>query len=173
MGSGGSGAPAEEDDVTWLHTFFPYEFWDNEGGDFDAAAHATATIGGAGDTPEWGSTPDMVADVQSWLDDPDSSFGWLIFGNEANTNTAKKMASRENPIEEIRPELEIEFEPPPPCPGDFDDSGDVGFTDLLALLTAWGPYKPCPPFIPEDIDQDCDVGFSDLLLLLAAWGPCE
>ena len=29
----------------------------------------------------------------------------------------------------------------PPCPWDFDDSGDVGVKDLLVLLGAWGP---CP-----------------------------
>ena len=29
----------------------------------------------------------------------------------------------------------------PPCPADFDDSGDVGVKDLLFLLGAWGP---CP-----------------------------
>ena len=58
------------------------------------------------------------------------------------------------------------------CPADLDDSGTIGFADLIALLSAWGP---CPHHAgcPEDLDDDGTVGFSDLLILLAAWGPCE
>ena len=55
------------------------------------------------------------------------------------------------------------------CPEDLDQSGDVGFGDLLLLLAAWGP---CGEDCPEDLDDGGDVGFGDLLLLLAAWGPC-
>ena len=61
----------------------------------------------------------------------------------------------------------------PACPADLDGTDDVGFPDLLAVLSAWGTYEPCPPFIPEDIDKDCEVGFDDLLAVLSAWGPCE
>lgn len=57
--------------------------------------------------------------------------------------------------------------------GDVDRDGMVNFSDLLAVLAAWGPYEPCPPFKPEDLDEDCEVGFSDLLVVLATWGPCE
>ncbi|NNM26252.1 MAG: hypothetical protein HKO59_09775 [Phycisphaerales bacterium] len=54
------------------------------------------------------------------------------------------------------------------CPADLDESGDVGFTDLLALLAAWGPCGGCV----ADLDGSGDVGFADLLTLLAAWGVC-
>ncbi len=57
--------------------------------------------------------------------------------------------------------------------GDVDRDGMVNFSDLLAVLAAWGPYEPCPPFKPEDLDEDCEVGFNDLLVVLAMWGPCE
>ena len=56
----------------------------------------------------------------------------------------------------------------PPCPADLDVSGDVGFGDLLSMLSNWGP---CPGW-PQDLDGDDVVGFSDLLILLSAWGPC-
>ncbi len=61
--------------------------------------------------------------------------------------------------------------PPPKCPWDLDDSGDVGVKDLLFLLGAWGP---CPPKedCPADFDDSGDVGVKDLLILLGAWGPC-
>jgi hypothetical protein len=58
---------------------------------------------------------------------------------------------------------------PPPCHADLDDSGDVGFTDLDAVLNAWGP---CLPDFPPDIDGSGDVGFEDLLMVLSTWGPC-
>ncbi|MHC4081345.1 MAG: choice-of-anchor Q domain-containing protein, partial [Planctomycetota bacterium] len=54
---------------------------------------------------------------------------------------------------------------------DLDGSGDVGVTDFLALLAAWGPCPaPCPPSCPADFDGDCEVGVTDFLILLAKWG---
>ncbi|MCH7849761.1 MAG: FG-GAP repeat protein, partial [Planctomycetes bacterium] len=57
------------------------------------------------------------------------------------------------------------------CPGDLDDSNDVGVKDLLFLLGAWGP---CPKKgdCPADFDGSGDVGVKDLLILLGNWGPC-
>ena len=55
------------------------------------------------------------------------------------------------------------------CPADLDGSGDVGVTDLLNLLGAWGTDPGGPP----DFDDDGDVGVTDLLLLLGQWGPCH
>jgi len=57
----------------------------------------------------------------------------------------------------------------PPCPADFDGSGDVGFSDLLAVLSAWGP---CEGDCPQDLDGSGDVGFGDIVMLLGMWGPC-
>ena len=54
------------------------------------------------------------------------------------------------------------------CPADLDANGNVGASDLLALLASWGPCKACP----ADFDGDGIVGASDLLALLANWGPC-
>jgi hypothetical protein len=54
------------------------------------------------------------------------------------------------------------------CPADLDGNGEVGGTDFLALLDAWGPN----PGHPADLDGDGHVGVIDFLTLLAAWGPC-
>ena len=54
------------------------------------------------------------------------------------------------------------------CPWDLDGDGDVGVTDLLALLAAWGTN----PLGPPDFDNDGDVGVTDLLALLGHWGSC-
>ena len=55
-----------------------------------------------------------------------------------------------------------------PCAGDLNGSGTVDFSDLVSLLSAWGPCPGCP----EDLDLSGAVDFSDLVSLLAAWGPC-
>ncbi|MHC4770012.1 MAG: carboxypeptidase regulatory-like domain-containing protein [Planctomycetota bacterium] len=55
----------------------------------------------------------------------------------------------------------------PPCPADLDSNGDVGVTDFLLLLAAWGNAGG-----PEDINGDGVVNVQDFLELLAAWGPC-
>ncbi len=54
------------------------------------------------------------------------------------------------------------------CPWDLDSNSDVGFTDLLALLAAWGPN----PGHPADFDGDGLVGINDFLAVLANWGSC-
>ena len=54
------------------------------------------------------------------------------------------------------------------CPWDLDGDGDVGVTDLLAILAAWGT----PSLGPPDFDGDGFVGVTDLLALLGAWGVC-
>lgn len=52
-------------------------------------------------------------------------------------------------------------------PGDIDGDGAVDFSDLLALLAAWGD---CVRTCNEDLDDSGSVGFADLLILLAHWG---
>ena len=53
------------------------------------------------------------------------------------------------------------------CPPDLDGSGDVGFSDLLIVLDAWGTSGGL-----ADLDGDGTVGFGDLLMVLDAWGAC-
>ena len=63
----------------------------------------------------------------------------------------------------------------PCCPADLDGDGDVGVSDFLILLGAWGPCPDCGDCGVEcvaDIDCNCDVGVSDHNILLGAWGPC-
>ncbi|MHC4217896.1 MAG: DNRLRE domain-containing protein [Planctomycetota bacterium] len=165
---GGTGAPATPGDATWLHTFYPDQLWAVPGGDFSGAASSTQTVGSAGLAYTWPSTPAMVADVQSWLDSPAVNSGWLLKGNEAEVQTAKKFASRESTQIELRPVLTIEFDA---CRWDLDGNGDVGVTDLLLLLSGFGPCAGGDD-CPADFDGDGVVGVTDLLALIGHFGPC-
>lgn len=76
------GAMAAEGDATWLRTFHNDTLWANSGGDFEASASASVSVGGNG-FYQWLSTEGLVADVQAWVDNPSSNFGWLIKGQES------------------------------------------------------------------------------------------
>lgn len=54
------------------------------------------------------------------------------------------------------------------CTTDVDDSGDTGFSDLLAIFDAWGYCLECP----EDLTGDNSINFADLLGVIGWWGPC-
>jgi hypothetical protein len=109
--AGGSGAPAAPGDATLLHTFYDVSFWAQAGGDYHAAASAALEVGDAG-AWEWGSTPAAVADVQAWIDFPDSNHGWLLLGAEDAPTTAKRFASREAEDAATRPQLLVEYQRP-------------------------------------------------------------
>ncbi len=107
---GGMGAPAAPGDATWSHRFFDTAQWASPGGDFNPAASATANAAGSNTTTSFASTAALVADVQSWLDNPPSNFGWLLRGAEATTGSAKRFASREVTQAANRPQLIVMFE---------------------------------------------------------------
>ena len=113
---GGSGTTPDNGSATWVHRSFPDMAWKTQGGDFMDAPSATVTV----QSPPrlqtlavtWGSTAEMVSDVQDWLDDPASNYGWIVLGKEGTRQTAKRVASRENASTEDRPRLLIEYFPP-------------------------------------------------------------
>ena len=93
-GEEGDGAPATPKDPTWRHRFFDTIFWNTQGGDFSPTASASQMVGGIGQYT-W-SSAQMVADVQGWLDQPASNFGWLMLGDESIFLTAKRFDTRES-----------------------------------------------------------------------------
>jgi hypothetical protein len=52
----------------------------------------------------------MVADVQSWLDDPDDNFGWELVIPSPGVASAKRFNSRENTNASSRPMLSVTYE---------------------------------------------------------------
>jgi hypothetical protein len=108
---GGGGAPAEPGDATWLHTFYDYDFWVQQGGHFVPHASATATVSG-NDFYTWQSTVQMVNNVRLWLKNPERNFGWLVMGDESTGGTAKRFDSREGRDSTRHPMLTIEYHLP-------------------------------------------------------------
>lgn len=124
--------------------------WDGGGGH---AAMITSIV-------KW---PDGSATI-TYVDDPTQGDG---------------MAENEEHVIHVRPDGTFEggrvdgfqIETFDRCPTDLDGDGTVGFSDLLALLAAYGDC-PGPGSCEADLDGDGNVGFSDVLVLLAEWGPC-
>ena len=109
-GQEGAGAPAAEDDATWIHTIDDTQSWLSAGGDFMAAASAELVVDAVGSyTVE--TTEALVNDVQEWLDNPEMNFGWILTAGESGT-TAKRFNSRENPNSAMGPVLEVSFTAP-------------------------------------------------------------
>ena len=57
---------------------------------------------------------------------------------------------------------------PAACVGDINDDGDVGVTDLLAVIDAWGQQKS-----DADVNGDGIVNVSDVLAIVGNWGLCD
>ncbi len=106
---GGGGVQAEPGDATWLHTFYSSVLWTTPGGDFSATASATTPITTDNMTYTW-SGSGLIADVQSWVSNPATNFGWVIRGNEVDPGTAQRFNSGENPSNP--PQLTVTYQVP-------------------------------------------------------------
>ena len=106
-GMEGQGIAATTNDATWRHRFYNTIFWTTQGGDFSGTVSASQSVGAIGQYV-W-SSAQMVADVQSWLDNPSTNFGWLVKGDESSSATAKRFDSRQSTSP---PVLTIEYTAP-------------------------------------------------------------
>jgi len=105
----GTGTTAEIGDATWIHTRWPNFTWSNAGGDFVAEPSSAELVDSVG-MYTFESSPEMVADVQRWLDSPAQNFGWILIARENEIlRSAKRFDTRENEIENFRPVLEVNF----------------------------------------------------------------
>lgn len=107
-GEEGIGATAAKSDATWSYAIYDSVMWNALGGDFENNVSAVSSVGGSG-FYSWGSTDEMVADVQSWVDNPENNFGWILIGNEDVAKSAKRFDSRENPNGNI-PKLKVTYQ---------------------------------------------------------------
>ncbi len=181
--NGGGGDIAGPGDATWFNRFeatltdvaVP---WAAAGGDLSAVSSASTNVGASGTAYSWGSTTQMVADAQSWLDNPSSNFGWAMRGNETTVQTARKFATREEPNAAFRPKITINFTPPPAC-NDIDFNNDSLFPDtqdIADFIEVFGGAA-CPTGNCDSIDFNNDGLFPDTddvaaFLRVFAGGAC-
>lgn len=116
-GEAGSNAPgnerdgdqARQSDATWLFSFFDGASWQNPGGDFAPGSSAVVNVAGTG-SYQWSSS-DLIRDVQGWIDNTSSDFGWLLLGDQI-PGSLVAFDSRESSNAAMRPTLEITYETP-------------------------------------------------------------
>jgi len=94
------GAPATAGEATWNARFYPDTLWSAPGAaapvDFTGTLSATNFIRGT-NTYAFDSTSNLIADVQGWLNNPASNFGWLLRSElERTPFTNRRFASRED-----------------------------------------------------------------------------
>ncbi len=173
---GGQGAEAEPGDATWSHAFYRTTLWTTPGGEFSGTASATTFVDVIFGPYTW-SSPQMIADVQAWLDAPGTNYGWIVRGVEFMSQTARRFVAREGGISTQRPKLTITFTPPDPTGGCCLPGGLCQIHTSSACAMNLGTYlgdgsdctgDPCLPAIgacchhdatcSEELPVACAVG---------------
>jgi hypothetical protein len=171
-GAGGLGGPSTPNDATWIHTFYNTSLWTNPGGDFVPTVSGSTTVGVFGNFT-W-SSEGMKNDVQAWVNDPTTNFGWIMRGNESVIHTAKRFSSHEDvPFNQPKLVINYTLPPPQPCGGDVTDDGTVNSSDLVAVINGWGACPNPPSTCPHDVAAPYGtVNAADLLAVINSWGTC-
>lgn len=132
-GPEGQGWTAESGDATWVHRFYDTELWATAGGDFAASALQTVNLSSSPEVVTFASNAAMIADVQAWVDQTGDNFGWVILGDEAAAENARRMGSRESADPQNRPQLSVDFIPAVAPPAITVPIPTIGWLGLLLL----------------------------------------
>jgi hypothetical protein len=179
----GMGSPASPGDATWSHAMQGSHNWTAHGaeGDFHWLASATTSVGGPVDAPfTWGSSLALVADVQTWLDAPETNFGWaLVNAHEEMIRSQKVFYAREatqnssgepNSLDPAwRPRLTIDFDVVSPPTGDYNGNAVVDATDYIVWRKTLD-QPVAPPGSGADGDRSGVVEEGDFSLWKAQFG---
>jgi hypothetical protein len=98
-GSDHGGSPAGPNQATWNNRLGTSGSpWTTPGGDFSPTVSASRAITSFG-SYTFGSTANLIADVQSWLTTPGSNFGWLLRSeSEARATSIRRFGSRDDAV---------------------------------------------------------------------------
>ena len=145
---GGKGVTATTNDATWLHRFFSGSTWTSVGGDYSGGASGSQSVGGFG-AYSWTSAQ-MASDVQGWLDNSSTNFGWIIIGDEVTSKSIKWFHSREATNAANRPVLSVTYTVAAnAAPVANDDGYTVVPGTILSVTTSAG-------VLANDSDADGD-----------------
>jgi hypothetical protein len=133
---GGLGAPAEPGDATWLERFFGQgQPWDSAGGDYDPTPSATTVVGPCSEANVVNVvflSDGLADDVQGWVDDPASNFGWILIGDETQSKTARRFGSVDNDLITFSPVLDAVYDFEVMVPA----TSPLGLAALLVIMVA-------------------------------------
>jgi len=135
--------------ATWIQNFPPDRAWAQPGGDYDPAVSTACEVNDVG-FYTWGPVARMTQDVQQWVDNPASNFGWILIGQEPAPEIGKRFNSRECADTLHRPTLTIHFTRLagylPPVEGDLNGDRQVDFQDISLMASQWlaGADEPAP-----------------------------
>lgn len=118
----GNLVPATTGDATWTNRFHPSTAWTTAGGTFSSTITATTNVNLIGDY-NWTSAG-MVTDIQNWMSNSASNFGWVLKGNETGIHQARRFNSREETVTANRPALTVNYN----LPNVISTSSSLGVT---------------------------------------------
>lgn len=108
-----SGAAATPGDATWTSRLSPSTNWSVAGGDFSttvSASIAQVRSGIATDELITLSGQNTISDVQSWISNSASNFGWILMSNNETAGASmKRFISRNSGVSAHRPTLSITY----------------------------------------------------------------
>ena len=133
----GKGLAAIEGDATWLHAFFPTNFWSSPGGaagvDFSSVESSFTDIS-YDQSYVFPDKPELVDDVTEWVRHPQNNFGWMLLCNAEEVNfTARRFGTRED--FDHQPRLELQFLVPPLLVATRTNSNQIAIR-----FTAWAGH---------------------------------
>ncbi len=106
----------------------------------------------------------MVSDVQSWLDNPATNFGWeLVNSDETDSRTFRAFWTKEASDPTLRPELVVTYAA---LAGDLNNDGIVNAQDLAQVASAW---LTTGVGLSGDANFDGIVNSQDLALVSSNW----
>ena len=142
-GAEGQGIQAEPGDATWIHSFYTSGSWTTAGGDFIGTPSRSASFGPSRQVLTFTSSENLIADVESWVNQPESNFGWIILGDEPTLKNARRFPSRENANQDMRPKLTVEYTPMPD-PQSIPTMGRMALLLLpgMLLMILWFNHRP-------------------------------
>jgi hypothetical protein len=171
---GGKGLPASPGEATWECAFHPTNAWAIPGGapdvDFSSVESSSQFIYGTAESPyRFETSPELVADVTTWVSQPAHNYGWMLLCNEESVNfTARRFSTREDTVN-APPFLELQYLVPPR----FESIQRVGNQCNISFIARvgqsyniqcresfttgeWQPLTAIPPF-----SQDTNILFID------------
>jgi hypothetical protein len=169
----GMGSDAAPGDATWTQRFYQQSDWTGPGaaGDYVQAVSAVATVSAAINTPfTWLSTPTLVSDVQGWLNQPSSNFGWILINEGEGVSQSVKVFYSSEAVQNNNvagdplppdwlPTLTVTYTTEVQPTGDYSGNGFIDAADYVDWRKTLG--QPAFPGSGADGDASGTIGDGD------------